>query len=282
MSGLEQTVEVAPRPSALITSLRGLGYSPETALADLIDNSIAAHARRIDLDLRWSDGVASVAVLDDGVGLSDRRLQEAMRFGQNASFEREASDLGRFGMGLKTASLSQCRLMTVVSRQGAVTRALVLDVDLIMDKGWIALVPYSLPDHPLASVLQSRPSGTLILWDRLDELSGLSGLSKEAFFLRLEDIRAHLGMIFHRFIDGDGSRLTIVLNGRPVKAWDPFQTAHPATRKMHTERIAHAASGFEVQPYILPHRDRFANEKEYDAAGGPGRLEHTPGLLCLP
>jgi hypothetical protein len=104
----------------------------------------------------------------------------------------------------------------------------------------------------------------------MDELSGLMGLHKKAFFLRLEEIRAHLGMVFHRFINGDATKLSIALNKRPVKAWEPFQAAHPATTEMPSERIRHAGSSFGVKPYVLPHRDRFANDVEYESAGGPG------------
>ncbi len=268
----DRTVEIAPRPPALIGSLRGLGYAPETALADLIDNSITAGASIVEIDLQWNDGNPTAAILDDGRGMDEECLTEAMRLGGHGpESERESTDLGRFGMGMKTASLSQCRRMTVVTRHaGATPDAITLDVDIVARRGWIAVIPDQLPEHSLMARLHTRNSGTLILWDRIDELSGLLGLAKEAFYLRLEEIRAHLGMIFHRFINGDATKLAIIVNGRPVKAWDPFQTAHPATQEMPSQRVRHAGSSFTVKPYVLPHRDRFARETEYEAAGGPG------------
>ena len=267
----ERTVEIAPKPSALVSSLRGLGYSPETALADLIDNSITAKARTVDLDLQWNGGQPFVAILDDGIGMTEAQLCEALRLGcQGPESERGTSDLGRFGMGMKTASLSQSRRVTVVTKAEGSIHVMTLDVDVVTARGWIAVIPDTPPEHPFFSELQARDGGTLILWERIDELSGLAGLRKEAFFLRLEEVRAHLGMVFHRFINGDATTLAIVLNARPVKAWDPFQTAHPATRELPSERIRHAGSGLTVKPYVLPHRDRFANEQEYMHAGGPG------------
>lgn len=267
----EPTVEITPSPSALVSSLRGLGYSPETAIADLIDNSITAGAGKVEVDVQWHDGQPVVAILDDGRGIPNNRLQEALRLGGiGPESARTDNDLGRFGMGLKTASLSQCRRMTVVTKVAGGANALALDVDVIIARGWVAVVPDPLPDHPFVAALLERPSGTVIIWDRIDELSGLAGLRKEAFYLRLEEIRAHLGMIFHRFINGDASPLNIVLNGNPVKAWDPFQTGHPATHEMPSERLRHAGDSFTVKPYVLPHRDRFANEREYEIAGGPG------------
>lgn len=269
--GRALSVEITPSASALISSLRGLGYSPETALADLIDNSIAAGAENIELDFQWNDGTPQVAILDDGRGLSQAALAEAMRLGgAGLVASRDLSDLGRFGMGLKTASLSQCRRMTIATRHSETTSALCLDVDVISDHGWIAMVPERLPDHAYSEQLLERDQGTAIFWDRMDALGGLMGLDKTAFFRRLEDVRAHLGMVFHRFLAGDARRIRISTNGRPVKAWDPFLTGHPATTEMRKEIIRYKGSSFSVKPYVLPHRDRFANESEYDAAGGPG------------
>ncbi|MGM4924511.1 ATP-binding protein [Tardiphaga sp. 804_B3_N1_9] len=267
----EQPVEITPTAAALIESLRGLGYSPETAIADLIDNSITGGALSVEIDIQWNDGSPSVAILDNGRGMDNDRLVEAMRLGGHGpEAERDASDLGRFGMGMKTASLSQCRRMTVITKADNAEHAVTLDVDVIAAKGWVGIVPEYLPEHPFVSTLLNRGSGTIVLWERIDELSGLVGLHKEAFYLRLEEIRAHLGMVFHRFISGDATKLAIILNGRPIKAWDPFQITQPATREMPSERVRHAGSAFTVKPYVLPHRDRYANETEYEAAGGPG------------
>lgn len=267
----ERTIDILPKASALINSVRGLGYSPETAIADLIDNSITAGASTVEIDLHWNDGRPTAAILDNGRGMGEKRLATAMQLGgEGPDAARSENDLGRFGMGLKTASLSQSSRLVVVSRMEGMTNAIVMDVAVIAARGWIATVPDTLPDHPFVAKLLALPAGTVVLWENIDELSGLSGLTKQAFYLRLEEIRAHLGMVFHRFINGDAERLSIVLNGRAVKAWDPFQTQHPATIAMPVERIRHAGSSLSVKPYVLPHRDRFANESEYEAAGGPG------------
>jgi histidine kinase/DNA gyrase B/HSP90-like ATPase len=268
---VELTIDIRPNASALIGSLRGLGYSPETALADLIDNSITAGADLIELDLQWNNGTPVAAILDNGRGMDETTLGKAMVLGGHGPGEhREEGDLGRFGMGLKTASLSQSRRMIVVTKTAQTISAVTLDVGIVEARGWVAVIPDPLPDHQFIEELRRRPSGTTVLWDDIDSLSGLAGLAKEAFFLRLEEIREHLGMVFHRFIAGDATRLSIILNGRPVKPWEPFQVGHPATIEMPAERIRHAGSAFRMKPYVLPHRDRFANEKEYQAAGGPG------------
>jgi hypothetical protein len=276
---LELPFEITPSASALIESLRGLGYSPETAIADLIDNSIAWDAKQVELDLDWNDSDPRMALLDDGSGMDRTTLGEALRFGGNGPATlRKPSDLGRFGLGLKTASLSQCRRLTVISRRDGHTRALVLDVDVVAERGWLALAPTELPEHPFVSKLSQLAHGTLVLWDRMDSLGGLSGLDKQTFYLRLQDIRAHLGMVFHRFLDGDAQCIRISTNGRQVKSWDPFQRNHPSITEMRSERLRHGESSLVVTPYILPHRDRFANDAEYEAAGGPGGWNARQGF----
>lgn len=275
----ERPVEITPSAAALVESLRGLGYSPETAVADLLDNSVAAGATTIELELDWNNGNPRAALFDDGSGMDRATLTEALRFGGSGpSCARTADDLGRFGLGLKTASLSQCRQLTIISKAAGNTTALVLDVDQIAKHGWFAIEPAALPQHPLITKLLQLEHGTLVLWDRMDSLGGLSGLEKDAFYLRLQDIRAHLGMVFHRFLGEDARRVRILTNGRLVKPWDPFQKDHGSIIEMRSERIRYHNSSFEVSPYVLPHRDRFANDAEYEAAGGPGGWNARQGF----
>src|SRR5262245_54892180 len=128
---------VEPRAGALVESLRAFGYSPETALADLVDNSIAAAASNIDIYFRWEGHNSWIAMLDDGQGMSEAALREAMRAGSaNPLDERGPHDLGRFGLGLKTASFSQCRRLSVMSVAGegqSATRS--WDLDLVGSSG---------------------------------------------------------------------------------------------------------------------------------------------------
>ena len=272
--------EINPTAFALLQSLRGLGYSPETALADLIDNSIAAGSTRIDLNLDWNGGDPIVELLDDGAGLSFEELIKAMRFGGDGPHSvREPDDLGRFGLGLKTASLSQCRQLTVISKKGDIRSCIAWDVDVVMDsKRWTPLVDPASFDSNYSECLNKAAHGTLIRWSRMDALGGLFGLDKSSFFARVGDIRRHLGMVFHRFLDGDARRLTIFVCGRRIQAWDPFQTSHPATIRMPREKLRQAGATIVVQPYVLPHRDRFEDEESYAAAGGIGGWTERQGF----
>lgn len=271
-------VEITPSPRALLRSLRGLGYSPETALADLIDNSLAAGARQVDIWLDWRDGDPLVEMLDDGVGMTFDRLIEAMRFGGDGpDAERDCHDLGRFGLGLKTASLSQCRELTVASRRDGAVARLAWDVDRVGD-GWCAEAPDLSPAGHLCALFATAGDGTLISWNRMDRLGGLWGLDREGFNERIAAIRAHLSMTFHRFLSGEARRLGISLNGLSLAAWDPFCRRHDATMAMPRDIIRGPEGSIVARPYILPHRDRFANDREWEEGGGPGGWVERQGF----
>lgn len=273
-------VEIAPEASCLLQSLRGMGYSPETALADLIDNSIAAEATRIEVWISEADGEVQVCVLDDGGGLRPDQLREAMRFGGGGPGRpRAPDDLGRFGLGLKTASLSQCRRLTVASRRDGATGCIAWDVDEVERSGrWEALTPKQPPECPLSDRFEAMEAGTLVVWDRMDELGGLFGLERAALFDRIRDIRAHFSMVFHRFLSGEARRIRILVNDRMVKPWDPFQRAHPATRALAADRRKVGRSTVTISPFVLPHRDRFDNEQAFAEAGGVGGWSERQGF----
>ncbi|TWB45554.1 histidine kinase/DNA gyrase B/HSP90-like ATPase [Rhizobium sp. ERR 922] len=273
-----RTVEITPSPHALLRSLRGLGYSPETALADLVDNSLAAGARQVRIHLDWRDGNPLVEILDDGAGMSFDQLIEAMRFGgAGPDIERKNSDLGRFGLGLKTASLSQCRELTVASRCEGLVARLTWDVDRV-SQGWSATAPDASPSGELATEFRSSGSGTLVSWSRMDRLGGLWGLDRDTFNERISNICAHLAMTFHRFLSAEARRLAISVNGRPLAAWDPFCRWHDATMALPRDIIRGPDGTITARPYILPHRDRFTSEREWEDAGGPGGWVERQGF----
>ncbi len=114
----DRYLSLAPSPLPLIESLRDIGYSMETAIADIIDNSITAKATNVWIRFSWNFDNPWIAIIDDGYGMTENVLIEAMRFGsKNPRDDRPEDDLGRFGLGMKTASFSQCRHLTVLSKQ---------------------------------------------------------------------------------------------------------------------------------------------------------------------
>ena len=129
-----------PSAASLLSSLRDIGYNIETAIEDLIDNSITAESTLIKIRMIWNEGQPWVAILDNGKGMSSSELIQAMKLGSMSPLEeRDKDDLGRFGLGLKTASFSQCKQLTVVTFNKGQISSAEMDLDEIIknnDKGF--------------------------------------------------------------------------------------------------------------------------------------------------
>ncbi len=270
--------EAPPDPAATIESLRSLGYSPESAIADLIDNSIASGATAVDVKLHWAGGDDSwCAVIDNGSGMTEERLRTAMRIGSaDPLADRGLGDLGRFGFGLKTASFSQCREVTVLSRTPRQARPHVRcwDLDHVREVGRWQLRRSAPPlaDAILDKLAPSR-SGTVVLWRRLDELVEAEtrlddSEARKRFLERTARIERHLGMTFERFLRRRPQPVRIRLNGRTVPAWDPFLSGNQATQALAAEKLTFKGHTVVVSPYVLPHVSKLS-ERDHEDAGGP-------------
>lgn len=270
-----KTRNIPPRAGAMLESLRGLGYSPATALADVIDNSISAGATQIDIVLTWAGPKGSdsrVAILDNGRGMSDAELESALRLGDKSPLdERAPGDLGRFGMGLKTSSFSQCRRLTVASVKDGDVSCLRWDLDALASNpsgGWLMHEGPAPGSEGFFDPLSARPSGTLVLWEKLDRIV-TAGYQPDDFNDLIDEIEAHLAMVFHRLIEGAKPRFRLTINGTAVEPWDPFMTGHPAkTYSSPVEKIPSSGGMIAVEGHVLPHKDMLKPD-EIESAGGP-------------
>ncbi|REF29692.1 ATP-binding protein [Calidifontibacter indicus] len=250
-----------PRADALIESLRAFGYTPEAAIADIVDNSISAGAKTIRIDMIWAGRDSIVSIVDDGKGMTEGDLYVAMRPGSMSPLDaRSKGDLGRFGLGLKTASFSQARELTVSSRTPAGTAIRRWDLDTVAKTGEWRL----LRTGPLAESVDLqplRPCGTVVTWTKCDRLVGDvdAGDSKahDRFLGLIRRVKHHLEATFHRFLVGRG-RLSMSLNGQPLAAWDPFLTDHPATQLLFSEELPFQGELVKVKAYVLPHRSKLS------------------------
>ena len=277
-----QPIELPPDPECLIHSLRSIGYTLETALADLIDNSIAADASEISIRFSWNNGTPWVALADNGTGMDRDMLINAMRFGSQSPTETRASnDLGRFGLGLKTASISQCRKFSVISWTLDTVSAYEWDLNLFSD-GWkLHHSPINkLEENAFIKNYRSNnpESGTLVYWEKIDSLGGEHGLanSEDDFSEAMVLASDHLSLIFHRFIaPGPGKKgIRILFNESPIEAQDPFNKKNNATQELPLQELAVNGASIRIQPYILPHRNKVSRE-EYDKhAGSKGYFNH--------
>jgi len=270
-----QTVEAAPRPSVLIESMRDIGYSLETALADVIDNSITASARSIQILTPPDRAALRIGILDDGKGMTRDELRAAMVLGSKSPLEeRNRTDLGRFGLGLKIASFSQCRKLTVISRIDGETNAAIWDFEKVKET-WLLEIPDFPEKLPWADQLGEQ--GTLVIWENLDRI--VRDNTDEAyshFVRRMDDARSHLELVFHRYLSGEPGhrKISIVLNNRALEPHDPFHASHPATIHGPVEKIRVGSEEVTVQTFTLPHHKKVTPEEYEKHAGKAGYLKN--------
>ena len=273
---MPEYLNVQPSPSALVQSLRDIGYSMESAIADVIDNSITAKAKNIHVNFAWNNEDPWIAVVDDGYGMTPAELTDAMRLGsRNPLEDRNDEDLGRFGLGLKTASFSQCRQLTLISRKDGILSCREWDLDLIEenpDNGWRlkALEDYEIQqDECLGDMLSMVPrSGTIVLLRKLDRYDGL----EKKLNSLIEHTRVHLELVFHRFISprAGKKKINIFLNNGRLVAFNPFNPSHAATQELPKQFIHVNEQAVKVQPYVLPHYNKTSRDEyqKYSCAGG--------------
>lgn len=269
-----KTRNAPPRAGAMLESLRGLGYSTAAALADVIDNSISAEAANISVNLTWSGTSSRISILDDGRGMSDPELESAMRLGdKNPLDARDPKDLGRFGMGLKTSSFSQCRRLTVASIKAGTQSCLRWDLDALKDNpsgGWLMYEGPATGSESFVDPLAAQGTGTLVLWECLDRIVTAS-YGPNDFNDLIDAIEAHLAMVFHRLIEGPRPAFRLTLNGKAVKPWDPFMDDHASkTWSAPVEKNRTSAGVVEVEGHVLPHKDMLTVKEFEDAAGPAG------------
>ena len=272
-----------------MSSLRDIGYDPASAIADLIDNSIDANARRVDVRIESEGPDSWVRISDDGMGMSPAALDEAMRYGSAANYD--TTSLGRFGLGMKTASLSQGRRLTVASRRGPDGRLAIrrwdLD-DVIARDSWDL---EHVPTRPAPTrLLEGLPDGggTVVLWENLDRLvpgRPTAGITDRALARVAADAAQHCSMVFHRFLSGEAfsyrTELRITVNGEPLLPWDPFVRDEPATQALAARSLlAEGAEDLklEVQPYVLPAQLTFSSPEAHRRAAGPNHWNRQQGL----
>lgn len=275
----------------MVESMRAFGYTPETAIADLVDNSVAAGAKNVWVKFWWAGADSYISVRDDGRGMSEPELFEAMRLGTIGPLEeRTASDLGRFGLGLKTASFSQCRRLTVSTRNSTgATSVRRWDLDYVQQTNeWRLLKSAAIGSADLLNMDHDDPTGTAVLWEQLDRVAGVVGSpsdkrAHEHFLRMIRAVEDHLGMVFHRMLQPPIPRLHLWIDGggmdgpRAIQPWDPFLETHPATTCLPEERIPVGAGFVTVKGFVLPHKSHFG-PGEHEAAGGPGGWNARQGF----
>ena len=284
------SVEVIPSARRLVKSLRDVGYEFVTAVADLIDNCIEAKARTVWVDVVWDGEDSHVTIADNGDGMALATLKEAMRFGSERDYEGE--DLGKFGLGLKTASLSQCERFTVASRSNSARadiNAYCWDVEHVEATNRWEILPVR-PADLIAGVRQhlKDTTGTVVVWERLDRILGYrkpdGESARKQIHAMCRELEDHLAMVFHRFLAGEvrGKRLAIYVNENKVMPWDPFARSEDNTQRLDVKTFKHEGSAGKgdiiVEPFVLPHQSRFSSQEAFNRASGPEKWNKQQGF----
>ncbi len=276
-----KTKSLPPYAPTLIESTRAIGYSLEAAVADIIDNSIAANAKNVDIYFFPVD-CAYIAILDNGKGMTEEEIDIAMQYGsKNPTEERDTKDLGRFGLGLKTASLSQCRCLTVISKQGDKLEGRQWNIDHVIEVGdWslIVLDEDEMNQLPQIAELKKFETGTLVIWQKLDRLKAGEINFELSLGRKIDRVRDHLSLVYHRYIVGEAgiTKLKLSINGEKIKAIDPFLT-EKSVQAMDDEILVIQDSKILVRPYILPHISKLTSD-EIKMLGGKDGLRKQQGF----
>jgi hypothetical protein len=274
-------IQNPPEPAALMATARSFGnYDLAAALADLIDNSIHAGAAHVHIDFVPDDNDVVVRIRDDGSGMDEHALIKAMRpASANPDTPRHADDLGRFGWGLKSASLSQARALTVATWTGAGFHAARWDIDDL--QGW-SMDLFS--GDEAANLLASPPNsktGTEVIWTRCDRLldAALTATLDERLNEKIAHARHQLSLVFHRYLAGEIAKsFKIFLQGIQLSPSDPFMSGHAATQTLGDERITvRDGLHISVTPYIIPHFSKLS-VTERDILGGAEGMVRNQGF----
>jgi hypothetical protein len=264
-----------PDPGRMIQGLRDTGYEFNTAVADIIDNSIAAEATRIDVRITMDyRGNLRLAIADNGIGMTQEALLNAMKYG--SSRRATPASLGKFGLGLKTASTAFCRRLSVITRSGASKPALqaTWDLDHVVRVGQWEL---DLPDpdeEGLAHLdeIAKNHAGTVVLWDKVDrvfprEFANPAGKPAQNLLAKTKkDLSDHIAMVYQRFLDTKDKRapnVSISLDGDPIGPWDPYcadDSKLVAEESPDVELDTGKKARFSVRAFVLPRREEFSSD----------------------
>ncbi len=280
MSENDRFIECLPDPARVAEGLRDTGYEFDTAVADIVDNCIAAGANFIDVQIGMDPkGNVVVGIVDDGRGMDRDGLINALRYGSKK--RDDPSSLGKFGLGLKTASTAFCRRVSLISRPNgdAETLKASWDLDAVIEHGWrIEIVAASKYEVDLLDKTAKGSSGTLVLWEKVDRLlseyktqGGQS--AKKALKKCVEGLNLHLSMVYQRFLDAADDRertLELRLQGEKVLPWDPFcvtEAGEPiATKELSIELEDGTTTKVLVRAFVLPRKEDFTNQQAARAA----------------
>lgn len=274
---MAQEIIKIPPAKSLIFGLRCIGYNFSTALADIIDNSISAEARNIKVFSNPDAKEPYVVIFDDGCGMGRKALENAMTLGSDRGTKEDCElELGRFGLGLKSASFSQCLRLTVASKDCNRINAMRYDLKKIettnewkldiLDDDEIKLLP------EIEKLIEAR-SGTIVIWEQFDKIEESSKSFKDSFISTIGLAKQHIEFVFHRFYD----KINFEFNGHKIEKRDPFLSGYPNSQEGRTQEILIDGNKIIVTPFVLPYANSL-NEEQKKMLGNPKSIYDDQGF----
>ena len=260
---MSELVERQFPAKALLTGLRAIGYSFSTAVADIIDNSISALATEIRIYSDPLEIVPYFCVLDNGIGMNATELDNAMLPGSDREDKVDSQlELGRFGLGLKSASLSQCREFTVASKKFGRIHAMSFDMDVIEQENRLMLkllTEDEIDCLPHIEKLNSYKTGTLVIWTKFDKINDSAKSFEDSFRTVVAESKKHVELVFHRFYNS----IEIYYNDKRIEKRDPFLLGSVGRQQTgRTSTIDYEGSTITVIPYTLPFSNTLSSEEK--------------------
>ncbi len=269
-----------PEAKTLLHGIRAIGYDFATAVSDIIDNSISAGANKIEVNSNPYPDDAYLVILDNGCGMGFNELKNALRLGSNReNVIDDPSQLGRFGLGLKSASFSQCKKLTVASKKTNRINALRYDLDQItLENRWVIneLSEDEINQLPDIETLRNFESGTLVIWEKFDKVEISAGNFERSFRNLVDFTKRQVEMTFFRFWDD----IEFSFNGSRIEKRDPFLRNNPKTQKARPTDLPCGDYIVSIQPYALPHSNILTNEDKR-LLGNTADLEENQGFYVF-
>ena len=284
------TVISIPSAKRLISSMRDLGYEFSDAVAEIVDNSIQAGANVIQVNLHFDGYDSFLTVLDNGNGMTPAEIREAMRFGSMRDYDQD--DLGKFGLGLKTSSLSQCDSLTVSSRNSlkkVQIHSYSWDMEHINRVDQWEILPIEINEllNPVVEHLYST-TGTAVTWEKLNRLLNFQdptgGRAENDIKKLSQDLKISLGATFHRYLTGEqrSKKVMIFVNGDLVESWDPFCRSEKNTLELESFTVPIKMDGkkgvIKFRPFVLPTQSQFSSPSAHLRASGPEKWNKQQGF----
>lgn len=262
------TVYTQPSAAPVIQALRSIGYNTQTAIADIIDNSIDAGSDNIQINFDYNEGAGYIKIEDNGIGMTEDELQKGMTIGSKDPREkRKKAELGRFGLGLKSAAFSLGKRLSVITKKDGITSERCWDLDYVSEKNeWLLFNKIPEEVKKKISPIEGN-SGTIIFIDRLDRFCGFGThkiIKQDSYNTKVRRIHKYLEMVFHMMLE-DGLLMTI--NNNILSPWNPFLEGNLRREEGEEQYIMVNKKLIKVTPYVLPHPSYFS-QVDYKYAGG--------------